>query len=129
MMTAKRMMMPAALAVCAALSAPTWAQPAQGPRTEETRRSLHLAGRNVLGILQYCQAQGFIGPDAAEAQRDLLRRAPPATVPGLDEAEAAGRQGIVAFLDSRVTIQEAAQAEGVLVETRCRLMALGLGAS
>ena len=98
-----------------------------GPRTPEALRSLHLAGRNVLGILQYCQAQGLSGAEAAERQRDLLRRAPPAEVPGLDDAEAAGRQGIVAFLDSRVPVAVVAQAEGVTVATRCRYMELGLG--
>ena len=96
-------------------------------RTPETLRSLHLAGRNVLGILQYCQAQGHIGPDAAEAQRNLLRGVPPADVPNADEAEEAGRRGIVAFLDSRVPVEAVALAEGILVGTRCRGMALSLG--
>ena len=107
---------------------PALAQP--GPaRTAESLRSLHLAGRNLLGILQYCQAQGFVGPGAVEAQRDLLRRVPPAPVPEAQEAEEAGQQGIVAFLESRVPIAVAAQAEGILVETRCQVIALGLGAS
>ncbi len=100
-------------------------QPFRG--TPETRRSLHLAGRNVLGILQYCQAHGHIGPEAAAAQRALLRKTPPADMLGLDEAEEAGRQGIVAFLDSRVPVEDATRAEGILVGTRCRGMALSLG--
>ena len=110
-------------AVFALLTAPAGAQ----PRTPEALQSLHLAGRNLLGILQYCQAQGLTGAEAVQRQRDLLRLAPPAEVPGLDEAEEAGRQGTVAFGDSRVPIAVAAQAEGVLVGTRCRSIELGLG--
>lgn len=110
-----------------AAPAPTQPSAAPGPRTAETLRSLHLAGRNLLGILQYCQAQGLVGADAVDRQRELLRRAPPADVPGLDAMEEAGRQGIVAFMDSRVPIADAARAEGILVGTRCQGIALSLG--
>ena len=46
---------------------------------------------NTLGILEYCQAQGFSNAAAVQAQRKIMN----STVPGgpVEAAEATGRQG------------------------------------
>jgi hypothetical protein len=108
-----------------------WAAAAQPPaagvavrRSDEIVRSLRLAEHNQLGILEYCLAQGAIAEDVVAMQRAALNRLPGADVAGLDEAEAAGRRGIVAFGTSQVPIAAAAMGEGITVSSRCKQMAL-----
>lgn len=94
------------------------------PRSEETLRSLHLAERNQLGILQYCQAMGVISAEIVALQRDALKQLPPATVAGADEAEAVGKRGVVAFGTSQSAFEEAAKGEGIPPASRCKQMAM-----
>ena len=108
-----------------------WSAAAQPPpaartiaRSEETIRSLHLAERNQLGILQYCQAMGVISAEIVALQRDAVKQLPAATVAGVDEAEAAGKRGIVAFGTSQSTFEEAAKGEGMPAALRCKHMAM-----
>lgn len=111
-------------------SQPAAAQtPAQSPaashQSEEIVRSMHLAARNQLGILQYCQAQGAVGEDVVALQRQALGALPPtAQVGGLEEAEAAGKRGMIAFDGSEVPFAVAAGARGLRVRTNCKYIAL-----
>lgn len=102
------------------------AQGVAAHRTDEIVHSLRLAEHNQLGLLEYCHAQGAINEDIVALQRATIDLLPPADVAGLDKAEAAGRRGIVAFGTSEVSIAQAAMAEGITVESRCKQMALVL---
>ncbi len=57
---------------------------------QETPRSIQA---NHLGVLEYCQAQGFSSAEAIQAQRNTINH----TNPGgpVEAAEATGRQGIL----------------------------------
>ena len=57
-------------------------------------------------------------------QRTAVASLPQTEVTGLDEAEAAGRRGVVAFGTSEISIAQAAMAEGITVVSRCKQMAL-----
>ena len=94
------------------------------PHSEETLKSLHLAERNQLGILQYCQAMGAIPAEIVALQREAVKLLPPATVAGADEAEAVGKRGMVAFGTSQSTFEEAAKGEGIPPASRCKHMAM-----
>lgn len=114
------------LAVAACVLGASWAATAQpglaDRRTEEIVRSLRLAERNQLGILQYCRASGAVSEEVVALQRAALL--PGAGFAGLDEAEAEGRQRIVAFADSKVSIAAAASGEGMTVASRCKQIAM-----
>ena len=93
-------------------------------RPDEIVRSLRLAEHNQLGLLEYCHAQGAIEEDIVAMQRAAIDLLPRTDVPGLDEAEATGRRGVVAFGTSEVPVAQAAMAEGITVVSRCKQMAL-----
>lgn len=121
------------LVLAGAVLSGSWAAAAQSPNADMSLRkpdigtqSLYLAGRNQFGILQFCQANGFISSEIVELQRVALITLPPLQVEGADEAEEAGRRGIIAFAASRVSMTDAAMAQGAVVATRCRQIALTL---
>lgn len=94
------------------------------PRSAEILRSLHLSAHNHLGILQYCQAQGAIGEDVVALHRRAMATLPPAQVAGLEEAEAAGRQGMIVLDKPQASLADAARARGVGVGAACKHMAM-----
>ena len=117
-----RLMAPAfACAIVAALPA---AAQVEAHRSPEILRSMHLAARNQLGILQYCASQGVVGEDVVALQRQALGALPPAPDAGLAEAEAAGRRGMVAFDGSEVAFAAAANARGLQVDANCKFIAI-----
>lgn len=108
------------------LSCAAMAQEGAGRQPDEIVRSRLLAEHNQLGLLEYCQSQGTIGADVVAMQRAAMDLLPQAGMAGLelDEAEAAGRRGIVAFGTSKIPVAQAAMGEGVTVASRCKQMAL-----
>ena len=106
------------------LSCAAMAQEGAGQRPDEIVRSRLLAEHNQLGLLEYCQSQETIGADVVAMQRAAMDLLPQGDVAGLDEAEAAGRRGIVAFGTSKVPVAQAAMGEGITVASRCKQMAL-----
>ena len=95
------------------------------PRSAESARSLRIAERNVLGLLQYCQQAGLVSAEAIEQQRLNLA----ALSPTKDDAtgvaeEAAGRLGVIAFEEGRTTFAGDAAAQGISVAYSCFQMAL-----
>ena len=118
----RRLAIPA-LACVVAVAQPAAAQVA-AHRSPEILRSLHLAARNQLGILEYCAAQGAVGEDVVALQRQAVSTLPPAPDAGLVEAEAAGRRGMIAFDGSEVTFAAAANARGLRVEANCKFIAI-----
>ena len=99
--------------------------PAPGQRSETIIRSLHLAARNQLGLLEYCRAQGIIPEDVVAIQRRTVESLPAAPANALGEAEeAAGRSGNIVFLRPQATLAESAGAQGITVKAKCEHLAL-----
>lgn len=120
-----RITAPAFACVALAAAQPAAAQDAVAAhRSPEILRSMHLAARNQLGILQYCASQGAVGEDVVALQRQAMTALPPAPEAGLAEAEAAGRRGMVAFDGSEVTFAAAANARGLRVDANCKFIAI-----
>jgi hypothetical protein len=87
-------------------------------------RMLQLAARNQLGVLEYCQDQGSIGADPVALQRRMLTMLPPPQQQdGLDDAEAAGKRGVVQFGGSQVPIADAAKPQGTTADAMCKKIA------
>lgn len=84
---------------------------------------VHQAAHNQLGILQYCQEQGSVSGDTVALQQRALSMLPPAQVEGLDEAEAAGKRGVVQFGGSEVQLANAAKAQNTTVDAMCKQIA------
>ena len=93
-----------------AASAPAPADPA----------ATYEAARNQLGILKYCQEQGFSGPEAVEAQGRLVALLPEGDAATGDAAEAKGAEGTVSIGGPEVTLSEAVEARGSTVEATCQ---------
>ncbi|UFN49404.1 pore-forming ESAT-6 family protein [Roseomonas sp. OT10] len=128
-----RLSMPAAGLLLGAFTAAAHAQaPAAPPATaqgqQEMLRMMHLAGRNQLGVLQYCEAQGSVGADVVALQRRVLGMLPPVQVEGLDAAEATGKGGVVDAMGTRVALADAARAQGTTPDAMCKQMAAMLQA-
>lgn len=108
-------------------SLPVLAQMPTAPATPqgqaEMMQMVQLAGRNQLGVLKYCQDQGSVGADTVALQQRILTMMPPAQVAGLDEAEAAGRRGIVQFGGSQVPLADAAKAQNTTPDAMCKQIA------
>jgi len=104
---------PAPDAAPAAPEAPAATAPADPAATYE-------AARNQLGILQYCQEQGFSGPEAVEAQGRLVALLPEGDAATGDAAEAKGAEGTVSIGGTEVTLSEAVEARGSTVEATCQ---------
>lgn len=112
----------AALAVLLPLSAAAQSQVPAGGQ-EEMLKTLALAGRNQLGVLEFCRAQGSVGADVVDLQRKVLGLLPSVQVDGLADAEALGKRGVVSFAGSQTELATAAKAQGTTVDTMCKKMA------
>lgn len=121
------------LALCAILCAALHAAPARAqpvlPFPMASPADVLFAEGNLLGLLEYCHAQGFVSAAAIDKQREAIqhvrgaeRLSGPQEVAGRE----AGAQGIVAFWESRVPIATAAQAQGITVASRCKYTELSL---
>jgi len=93
------------------------------PGQQDMIRMVHQAAHNQLGILEYCQAQGSVGADMVTLQERALGVLPPAQVDGLNEAEAAGKRGVVQFGGSEVQLTDAAKAQNTTVDAMCKQIA------
>ncbi|MBW7055208.1 pore-forming ESAT-6 family protein [Paracoccus bogoriensis] len=78
------------------------------------------AARNQLGILKYCQAQGFTGDEAVAVQTRLVGMIPAGDTAAGDAAEARGTEGVIAIGDTQITLAEAVAGQGGTVEGTCK---------
>lgn len=99
--------------VPAAALAQDAAQPADAEATYE-------AARNQLGILQYCNDQGFSGTEAVETQAQLIALLPGGDAAAGDAAESKGAEGTVAISGTEIALSEAAKNQGSTVESTCQ---------
>ena len=84
---------------------------------QESKRWAVMAQHNQLGLLEYCAAQGHIGPEFAARQRRAITGADP------EGLVTAGRAGMIAYVEPQGTLAVAAEASGTSVAYRCALMA------
>ena len=84
---------------------------------QESIRWAGMAQRNQLGLLEYCAAQGHIGPEHAVRQRRAITGADP------EELVKAGRTGMIAYAEPQATLADSAAASGTTVAYLCALMA------
>ena len=78
------------------------------------------AASNQLGILQYCEEKGFTGPEAVQAQAQIMTMLPLGDEAVGTAAIEQGNQGIVAFNDQEITLSDAAASQGSTVEGTCQ---------
>ena len=78
------------------------------------------AARNQLGLLKFCQQQGFSGGEAVAAQEKMVGMLPQGDSDAGAAAEAKGAEGTVSVAGSQVTLQDAASQQGGNVEEQCR---------
>lgn len=101
--------------------------PAAGQDGQAAVRMALRIAHNQLGVLQHCQANGSVGADVVELQRRLLARMtaalPPVQGEGLDQAEAAGKRGVVQFGAQDTTLAEAAKLRNTTPDAVCRQIA------
>jgi hypothetical protein len=83
-------------------------------------KMLHLATHNQLGVLEFCQASGSVGPDVVAIQRKIMTLLPPAQVEGLAAAEESGKKGIVMFGGTQMALTEAAKTQNTTVDAMCK---------
>lgn len=91
----------------------------QAPQTMDSAATYE-AARNQLGILKYCQEQGFTGQEAVDVQAELV-----GMLPGGDEeagatAEQKGEEGTVAIGDAEMSLADAAESQSSTVEETCK---------
>lgn len=99
--------------------------PAQVPRSGEAARTIRIVERNHLGLLAYCRERGLVESEAVDRQRRVLGALPVAEDAALGAAEEAlGRDGVIAFGESRTTLAADAAAEGISVAYDCFQIAL-----
>lgn len=97
------------------------AQPAEAPQgAAPDAAATYEAARNQLGILQYCQTQGFTGAEAVEAQSQLIGLIPSGDEAAGAAAQQAGSEGTVAVGETQVSLAEAAESQGSSVEATCQ---------
>ncbi|WP_313135934.1 pore-forming ESAT-6 family protein [Paracoccus jeotgali] len=79
------------------------------------------AARNQLGVVEYCQTHGHIGPEAAASQTRMISMLPaPGDAAAADAAYAKGREGVVSALGVEQSLVEAAQLQNTDVATLCQ---------
>ncbi|CAM3338887.1 pore-forming ESAT-6 family protein [Paracoccus nototheniae] len=91
--------------------------PAMAPADTETT---YQAARNQLGILQYCQEQGFSGAEAIEAQSQLIAMLPAGDETAGAAAEEKGAEGMVAVGGNELSLADAVAGQGATVESTCQ---------
>ncbi len=81
---------------------------------------LYLAAANQLGVIEYCQSQGFVDSATVDAQKKIQTALPAATdTTGIDDAESVGKQGTILANGNKVTLAQAASSKGTTIQAIC----------
>jgi hypothetical protein len=107
---------PAAFAQDAATQQPQ----AQTQPTQVDPAAAYQAARNQLGILKYCQTQGFSGAEAVAAQEKLVGMLPAGDEGVGAQAEQKGTAGTVSVGQTEISLEDAAARQGTTVESQCQ---------
>ena len=88
----------------------------------DTAAMAHTASANQLGILEYCQSQGDVGPDAVSAEKNVISHLPASSAP-TSAAESLGKQGTLAAPNgTSMTLASMASAHNTTVSALCKQM-------
>ena len=83
------------------------------------------AAANQLGVLEFCQDRGDVGPDAVTAERSVIARLPASTV-NTDADEALGKQGTIAGPNgAKMTLDSMASTHGTSISAMCKQLGSG----
>lgn len=82
--------------------------------------AVYEAARNQLGILKYCQEQGFSGADAVASQEKMVGMLPEGDTAMGDAAEQKGIEGTVSGGGAEIALEEAANQQNTTVEAQCQ---------
>ena len=95
---------------------------AQGQATQQmTPEALYKAAQNQLGIVEYCKDKGFATQEDIDSQQSIMKiMQEPADKSGLEEAQAAGRKGLVQSLGQETDVEDYAKTSGKSVEPFCQ---------
>lgn len=97
---------------------------AGGAMSPEQAELMHQAAYNQLGVLEYCQTLGAIDGQAVAVQKQQIAVLPNmGPVKGVEQAEIAGRKGIVQAGPQHITLAEVAQTQSTTVEGLCTQLA------
>ncbi|RJK98744.1 pore-forming ESAT-6 family protein [Paracoccus siganidrum] len=107
----------AAFAVCAS---PVLAQDEAPAVPEADPAAAYEAARNQLGILKFCNAQGFSGEEAIVVQERVLGMIPQGDAAAGDAAEAKGTEGVVSAMGAEVSLEDSAAQQGTTAEAQCQ---------
>ncbi|RMC37451.1 pore-forming ESAT-6 family protein [Paracoccus alkanivorans] len=108
------------LAASAAFAQDT-AETQQAPAASTTDPAVaYEAARNQLGILKYCEAQGFTGSEAVAAQEKMIGMLPEGDTAAGDTAEQKGSEGTVAAAGNEISLEEASSQQDTTVEAQCQ---------
>ncbi|SIS54530.1 pore-forming ESAT-6 family protein [Paracoccus saliphilus] len=78
------------------------------------------AARNQLGILKFCEAQGFTGAEAVAAQEKMVGMLPEGDTEAGATAEQKGGEGMVAAGGAEISLEDAASQQDTTVEAQCQ---------
>ncbi|WP_410218193.1 pore-forming ESAT-6 family protein [Paracoccus sp. (in: a-proteobacteria)] len=95
------------------------AQEAAAPSAPDSAATYE-AARNQLGILKYCQQQGFTGGEAVATQAQLVDMLPEGDEAAGATAEEKGAAGTVAIGDAELSLADASENRGSTVEATCQ---------
>lgn len=82
--------------------------------------AVYEAARNQLGILKYCQEQGFTGEEAVASQEKMIGMLPEGDIAAGDAAEQKGTAGTVSGGGAEIPLDEAASQQSTTVEAQCK---------
>lgn len=92
------------------------ATPPAAPSLEDT----YASARNQLGVLEYCQAAGFVEAEAIEVQNRMLGMIPvPDDTSAADAAYAKGKEGTVSAMGTEQSLADVAAAQSSTEEALC----------
>ena len=83
----------------------------------------HQAAANQLGVLEYCQKQGYTDAAAIDAQRTVIARLPASPGVSTDAAEASGREGTLVANGNNYTLASMASTHNTTESALCKQMA------
>ena len=108
------------LAASAAFAPDTTEAPATPDAGAMDPAAIYESARNQLGIIKFCNSQGFAGDEAVAAQEKMLGMLPAGDAAAGDAAEQKGAEGTVSAAGQEVSFEEAATQQGTTVEAQCQ---------
>ena len=95
---------------------------ADAPVMSQDPGAAYESARNQLGVLIYCQENGYIDGSAVETQNKLMTMIPPGDATRGDAAEAKGKEGTVSAMGVERSLSDAATEQKTTEDALCKQM-------